>query len=82
MISRRCEPCRPRTSLVCNSIRTATTFTMEAYGEIFQIQSGPLNYNSKKVMNVLKYIVCGEAPYVGKPYCCIVKYIINKSSLL
>ena len=55
---------------------------MEAYGEIFQIRSGPLNYNSKKVRNVLKYIVCGEAPYVGKPYCCIVKYIINKSSLL
>ena len=49
-----------KTSLVCNSIRTATTFTTEACGETFKIQSGPLNCNSEKVP------LCGEAPYVGK----------------
>ena len=59
----RCEPCRKKTCLVCNSIRTTTTFTTEACGEI---QSGPLNCNSEKVLYLLKCKVCGEAPYVGK----------------
>ena len=44
----RCEPCGKKTCLVYNSIRTTTTFTTEACGEIFKIQSGPLNCNSKK----------------------------------
>ena len=44
----RCEPCGKKTCLVCNSIRTTTTFTTEACGEIFKIQSGPLNCNSEK----------------------------------
>ena len=52
--------------LVCNSIRTTTTFTTEACGEVFKIQSGPLNCNSEKVLYLLKCKVCGEAPYVGK----------------
>ena len=39
----RCKPCGKKTCLVCNSIRTTTTFTTEACGEIFKIQSGPLN---------------------------------------
>ena len=43
----RCEPRGKKTCLVCNSIRTTTTFTTEACGEIFQIQSGPVNFNSK-----------------------------------
>ena len=51
--------------LVCNSIRTTTTFTTEAC-EVFKIQSGPLNCNSEKVLYLLKCKVCGEAPYVGK----------------
>ena len=46
----RCEPCGKKTCLVCNSIRTITTFTMEAYGEVFKIQSGPLNCNSENVL--------------------------------
>ena len=62
----RCEPCGKKTCLVCNSIRTTTTFTTEACGEVFKIQSGPLNCNSEKVLYLLKCKVCGEAPYVGK----------------
>ena len=45
----RCEPCGKKTCLVCNSIRTIITFTKEACGETFKIQSGPLNCNSEKV---------------------------------
>ena len=62
----RCEPCGKKTCLVCNSIRTTTTFTTEACGEVFKIQSGPLNCNSEKVLYLLKCKVCGEAAYVGK----------------
>ena len=62
----RCEPCGKKACLVCNSIRTTTTFTTKACGEIFEIQSGPLNSNSEKVLYLLKCKVCGVAPYVGK----------------
>ena len=54
------------TCLVCISIRTTTTFTAEACGEVFKIQSGPSNCNSEKVLCLLKCKVCGEAYYVGK----------------
>ena len=36
--TRRCEPCGKKTCLVCNSIRTTTTFTMEACREIFKFR--------------------------------------------
>ena len=70
----RYEPREKKTCLVCNSIRTTTTFTTEACGEIFEIQrgplnciqSGPLNCNSEKVLDLLKCKVCSESPYVGK----------------
>ena len=62
----RCEPCKKKTCLVCNSIRTTTTFTTESCGEVFKIQSGPLDCNSEKVLYPLKCKVCSEAPYVGK----------------
>ena len=62
----RCEICGKKTFLICNSIRTTTTFTTEACGEIFKIQRGPLNCNSEKVVYVLKCKVRGEAPYVEK----------------
>ena len=62
----RCEPWGKKTCLVCNSIRTITTFTTEACGETFKIQSGTLNCNSEKALYLLKCKVCGEAPYVGK----------------
>ena len=50
----RCEPCGKKTCLVCKSIRSTTTFTTEACGEIFKIQSGPLNCNSEKVLYLCK----------------------------
>ena len=62
----KCESCGKKICLVCNSIRATTTFTTEACGEVFKIQSGPLNYSSEKVLYLLKFKVCGEAPYVGK----------------
>ena len=62
----RCEPCGKKTCLVCNSVRTTTTFTTEACGEVFKLQSGLLNCNSEKLLYLLKCKVCGEAPYVGK----------------
>ena len=59
----RCEPCGKKICLVCNSIRTTTTFTTEACWKIFKIQSGPLICNSEKVLYILKCKVCGEASY-------------------
>ena len=62
---RRCETCGKKTCLVCYSKKSSTTFTTEACGEIFKIQSGLLNCNSVKVLFLLKCKRCGEAPYVG-----------------
>ena len=42
-----CEPWLKKTCLVCNSIRTTTTFTTEACGETLKVQTGPLNCNSE-----------------------------------
>ena len=64
--SGRCEPCGKKTCLVCDSISTTTTFTTEACQETFKIQKDPLNCDSKKVLYLFKYKVCGGAPYVGK----------------
>ena len=55
-----------KTCFVCNSIRITPTFTTKACREIFKIQSGPLIWNSQKVLYLLKCKVCGEAHYVGK----------------
>ena len=46
----RCEPCGKKSCLVFNSVRTTTAFTTGACGEVFKIQSGPLNCNSEKVL--------------------------------
>ena len=62
----RCEPCGKKTCLVCNSIGAITSYTMEACEETFEIQCGPLNCNSVKVLYHLICKVCGEAPYVGR----------------
>ena len=64
--SGRCGPCGKKTCLVCDFIRTATTFTTEACQETFRIQTGPLTCDSEKVLYLLKCKVCGEVPYVGK----------------
>ena len=55
-----------KTWLVCDSISTTTTFTTEACQGTFKIQKGPLNCDSKKVLYLLKWRMCGEVPYVGK----------------
>ena len=62
----RCKPCGKKTCLVCNSIRNTTTFTTQACGKSFKIQSGPLNCNLEKVLYILKCEVCGKAPCIGK----------------
>ena len=64
--SRRYEPCGKKICLVCDSISTATTITREACQEIFKILSGPLTYDSQKVLYLLKRKVCGEVSYAGK----------------
>ena len=43
-----CEPCGKVTCQVCDHIITTNTFTTKACGEVFKIQSGHLNCNSKK----------------------------------
>ena len=58
----RCEPSVKKTSLVCNPIRTTSTFITEACGEAFKIRSGQLG----KVLYLLKSKVCSDSPYVGK----------------
>ena len=64
--SGRCELCRKKTCIVCDSISTATTFTTKACQETFKIQSGPLTCDSEKVLYLLKCKICGEVSYVGK----------------
>ena len=64
--SGRCEPCGKKTCLVCDSISTTSSFTIEACQETFKIQKGPLNCDSEKVLYLLKCKVCGEVPYVVK----------------
>ena len=58
----RYKPCDKKTCLVFNSVRTTTTFTKWTCREIFKIQSSPLNCNSEKVLYLLKWKVCDEAP--------------------
>ena len=49
----RCEPCGKKTCLVCNSIKTTTSFTTEICGETFKIQGGHLNCKWEKVLYLL-----------------------------
>ena len=62
-----CKPCGKKTCLVRNWIRTTTTFTTEASGEVFKIQSGPLKYNSEKALYILKCKLLGKLPMLEKP---------------
>ena len=43
-----CEPCGEVTCQVCDRIITTNTFTTKACGEVFKIQSGHRNCNSRK----------------------------------
>ena len=47
-------------------IITTNTFTTKVCGEVFKIQSGPLNCNSEKVLYLLRCKICDDNPYVGK----------------
>ena len=60
------KPCGKGTCLVCDHIITSNTFTTKACGEVFKIQSGPLNCNSEKVLYLLRCKICDDTPYVGK----------------
>ena len=60
------EPCGKGTCQVCDHIIATDTFTTKACGEVFKIQSGTLNYNSEKVLYLLRYKSCDDTPYVGK----------------
>ena len=60
------EPCGKGTCEVCDHINTTNTFTTKACGEVFKIQSGPLNCNSEKVLYLLRCKICDDTPYVGK----------------
>ena len=60
------EPCGKRTCRVCDHIFTTKTFTTKSCGEVFKIQSRPLNCNSEKAPYLLKCKICDDTPYVGK----------------
>ena len=60
------EPCGKGTCQVCDHIITTNTFTTKACGEVFKIQSGPLNCNSEKALYLLGCKICDDTPYVGK----------------
>ena len=57
------EPCGKGTCQVCDHIITTTR---KARGEVFKIQSGPLNCNSEKFLYLLRCKICDDTPYVGK----------------
>ena len=60
------EPCGKGTYQVCDHVIPTNTFTTKACGEVFKIQSGPLNCNSQKVLYLLRCKICDDTPYVGK----------------
>ena len=64
-ITGRSESCGKGNCQVGDFICHTDTFT-KACAETFKSQSGILNCNSQKVVNLLKCRICGEAPYVGK----------------
>ena len=51
---------------VCDHIITTNIFTIKSCGEVFKIQSGPLNCNSEKILYLLRCKICDDTPYVGK----------------
>ena len=60
------EPCGKGTCQLCDHIIIINTFTTKACGEVFKILIGPLNYNSEKVLYLLRVKFCDYTPYVGK----------------
>ena len=62
----RSESCGKGYCQVFNFICDTDTSSTKTCGETFRIQSRTLNCNSEKVDHLLKYRICGEAPYFGK----------------
>ena len=60
------EPCEKSTCQVCDHIITPNTFTTNTCGDVFKIQSGPLNCNSEKVISLLRCKICDDTCYVRK----------------
>ena len=60
------EPCGKGTCQVCDHIITTNTFTTKSCGEVFKFQSGSLNYNSEKVLYLLRCKIYDDTPHVGK----------------
>ena len=60
------EPCGKSTCQVYDHIITTNTFTTKTSGDVFKIQSGPLNCNLEKFLYPLRCTVCDDTPYVGK----------------
>ena len=54
------------TCQVRDHIITTETFITKTCGEVFKIQSGPLDSNSENVLYILTYKICDDTPYVGK----------------
>ena len=64
-ITGRFELCGKGNPQVCDFVCDADTFSTKTCSETFKIQSGILNCNSQKVVYLLKWRKCGEAPDVG-----------------
>ena len=62
----RSESCEEGNSQIRDFICDTDNFSTKSCGETFKIQCGVLNFNSKKVVYLLKCKICGEDPYVAK----------------
>ena len=64
-ITAQSESCEKENCQTCNFTCDTDAFSTKAFGETFQIQRGVFNYNSQKVVYLLRCRIRGEAPYVG-----------------
>ena len=60
------EPCGKGTCQMCDHIITTNTFRTKVCGEVFKLQSEPLNSNLEKVVYLLRCKLCDDTLYVGK----------------
>ena len=58
--------CGKGTCQVCDHLITTNTLITKPCGEVFKIESLPLNCNSEKVLYLLRCKICDDTPYVGK----------------
>ena len=60
------ESCGNGSCQVCDHITTTNTFMTKACGEVFKIQSGPLNCNLEKGLYLLRCKIYDDTPCAGK----------------